>query len=140
MSLEEVNWLTVIISIVTSGAFSAIIAGSFTLINGNLQRTAERQRTEHDRLARLKHHTRELALTLALEEWRNQLKLSESGQCSICTPNIFVFRYFLILTKMEENTLDTDAMSHIQEEVMNLSLAIDKTIKEYRKKNNLTKP
>lgn len=50
MSLHQSDWITIGISVVSSGVLSAGIAGWFNLINGNKQREADRIRAEKDLL------------------------------------------------------------------------------------------
>ena len=113
---------TILLSVITSGVISAGISGVITLTNGHWQRKAE---------AKLK--TRELALTLALEEWKQHCKLADSGKTGgVRSPDIFVYRYHQILSKMEDGTLDESAMATIQRKTMILSEANDAEIKKFR--------
>ncbi|EBB5940696.1 hypothetical protein CMR97_19260 [Salmonella enterica] len=135
MSLHQSDWLTIIVSVVSSGVFSAGIAGWFNLVNGNKQREADRVRAEKDRLAGIKAKTRELALTLALEEWNQHRKVAESGKVGVISPDSFVFRYHQILSHMENGTLNAGAMTVIQRQTMDLYHSTQEEIARFRREH-----
>lgn len=140
MSLHQSDWLTIGISVVSSGVLSAAIAGWFNLINGNKQREADRVRAEKDRLAGINAKTRELALALALEEWNQHRKVAESGKVGISSPDVFVFRYHQILSHMENGTLDTGTMSVIQRQTMDLHRSAQEELARFRREHGEPAP
>lgn len=140
MSLHQNDWFTIIISVVSSGVFSALIAGWFNLVNGNKQREADRIRTEKDRLAGINAKTRELALTLALEEWNHHRKIAESGKVGVRSPDVFIFRYHQILSHLENGTLDANAMAVIQRQTLDIDQSTQETTANFRREQGQPAP
>ncbi|GCW68603.1 hypothetical protein IM316_22040 [Enterobacter cloacae complex sp. S4] len=140
MSLHQSDWITIGISVVSSGVLSAGIAGWFNLINGNKQREADRIRAEKDRIAGIEAKTRELALTLALEEWNYHRKVAESGKVAVVSPDSFVFRYHQILSHMENGTLDANAMSVIQRQTVELYHSTQEALAKFRREHGEPAP
>lgn len=140
MSLHQSDWITIGISVVSSGVLSAGIAGWFNLINGNKQREADRIRAEKDRLAGINAKTRELAFALALEEWNQHRKIAETAKVGITSPDVFVFRYHQILSHMESGTLDASKMAVIQRQTMELYHSIQEELARFRREHGEPTP
>jgi|SRR5471030_1057624 len=118
------------LSIITSSVvLSAIVAGLIALLSGYFQRKAD-----------VKAKTRELALTLALDEWRHHCKIAEGGKVGVGSPDAYLYRYHQILTAMQQNELTPEKIVEIQKDVMSLSLATQAATEEFRKTQNLPAP
>ncbi|EPP7681203.1 hypothetical protein ACUVNT_002928 [Yersinia enterocolitica] len=118
------------ISIITSSVvLSAIVGGLITLLGGHFQRKAD-----------VKAKTRELALTLALDEWKYHCKATEGGNVGVGTPELYMYRYHRILNAMEAGELDRSCLADIQKEVMEIHGVAQSVIEEHRRKNKESQP
>ncbi|WP_085841684.1 hypothetical protein [Enterobacter asburiae] len=98
------EWLTVV---ATSAVISAVVSGLLSLWNSHLQRKAE----ERKRLA-------ELAMKMAITEWEaHAAMMKQAGVGSVQPPEIYLYRYSLLLPLIEKGELNPEKMAELDADV-----------------------
>lgn len=101
------EWLTLV---ATSAVVSAAVSGLLTLWNSHLQRKSE----ERKRIA-------ELAMKLALTEWEKHQDLAAQGRGgNVQSPEVYLYRYSLLIPLIENGQLTADTMSFLDKAVQEL--------------------
>ncbi|WP_164099607.1 hypothetical protein [Serratia marcescens] len=98
------DWVSVA---ATSAVVSAVVAGIFTLINGNLQRSAETKR----RLS-------ETAMKMAILEWETHTKIALAKGGDVQPPELYLFRYAKLIPLIESGEITAEALAKVQQEVI----------------------
>ncbi|MEH4624529.1 hypothetical protein PO369_13090 [Phytobacter diazotrophicus] len=102
------EWLTLV---ATSAVVSAGVSGLLTLWNAHLQRKAE----ERKRLA-------DLAMKMAITEWEaHAANIKQVGKGSLLPPEVYLYRYSLLLPLIESGDLTPEKMAELDAAVKRIA-------------------
>ncbi|PWI81971.1 hypothetical protein DEO48_00790 [Enterobacter sp. CGMCC 5087] len=101
------QWISVV---ATSAVISASVSGLLTLWNAHLQRRVE----ERKRIA-------EFAMKMAFSEWEAHTALMKQvGRGSVLPPEIYFYRYSLLLPLLDKGELTPEKMAEVDAAVQHM--------------------
>ncbi|WP_147439811.1 hypothetical protein [Gibbsiella quercinecans] len=101
------EWLTLV---ATSAVISAIVSGLVTIWNSHQQRASD----ERKRLA-------ELAMKMAITEWEKHLELAGKRGGATMPPEVYLYRYSLLLPLIEKGELSRETVVDIDRKVRQMA-------------------